>query len=88
MLTLQDGTHTIVVESGDAINRFSFTVEAEATPSETGNSTSDEATNSTKTDTGIPQTGDSTPWKIWIYLSAFSGLTLTIAFKKRNKISR
>ena len=88
LLTLQDGTHTIVVESGDAINRFSFTVEAEATPSEPGNSTSDEATNSTKTDTGIPQTGDSTPWKIWIYLSAFSGLTLTIALKKRNKISR
>lgn len=96
LLTLEDGTHTFVVESSDAINRFSFTVKSEATPSEPGSSTSDEPTNSTsneptnstKTDTGIPQTGESNSWKIWICLSAFAGLTLIIALRKRNKIIR
>ena len=85
LLTLEDGTHTFVVESDDAIDRYSFTVQSETTPSESDISTADEPT---KTDTGIPQTGDSTPWKIWIYLSTFAGLTLTVALKKRNKISR
>ncbi|MGN0457331.1 MAG: hypothetical protein ACI4F2_10780 [Acutalibacteraceae bacterium] len=88
LLTLEDGIHTLVVESSDAINCFSFTVKAETTLSEPGNSTSDEQTNSTKADMGIPQTGDSNSWKIWIYLFAFSGLILIIALKKHKKISR
>lgn len=88
LLTLEDGIHTLVVESSDAINCFSFTVKAETTPSEPGNSTSDEPTNSTKADMGIPQTGDSNSLKIWIYLFALSGLILIIALKKHNKISR
>ncbi|MDD5945122.1 MAG: LPXTG cell wall anchor domain-containing protein, partial [Clostridia bacterium] len=85
LLTLEDGAHTFVVETDDAIDRYSFTVQSETTPSESDISTADE---STKTDTGIPQTGDSSPWKIWIHLSAFAGLTLIIALKKRNKMSR
>lgn len=88
LLTLEDGIHTLVVESSDAINCFSFTVKAETTQSEPGNSTSDEQTNSTKADMGIPQTGDSSSWKIWIYLFAFSGLILIIALKKHKKITR
>ena len=88
LLTLEDGIHTLVVESSDAINCFSFTVKAETTPSEPGNSTSDEPTNSTKADMGIPQTGETNSWKIWVYLFAFSGLILIIALKKHKKISR
>lgn len=86
--TLEDGAHTLVVESSNAINRFSFTVKAETTPSEPDTSTPDEQTNSTKTDIVFPKTGDSNSWIIWIYLSAFAGLVLIIAIKKHNKISR
>ena len=88
LLTLEDGTHTLVVESSNAINRFSFTVKAETTPSAPDNSTSDGQTNSTKTDIVFPKTGDSNSRIIWIYLSAFAGLILIIALKKHNKISR
>lgn len=87
LLTLEEGTHTLVVESDNAINRFSFTVKAEATPSEPINSTSDESTNSTKTDDSVPQTGDSNSSNFLIYIAAFSGFILIIALKKRNKIS-
>lgn len=86
LLTLEDGIHTLVVETSDAINRFSFTVKAETTPSESDSSTADGQTNSTGTNIDIPQTGDSNSWKIWIYLSAFAGLTLIITFKKHKTI--
>ncbi|MGN1457334.1 MAG: PT domain-containing protein [Acutalibacteraceae bacterium] len=110
LLSLEEGEHTLDVDSKDAIYRFSFTIEDEAnsfepnnsaseeptnvtsdeptnsTPDEPTNSASDEPTNSTKTDSDIPPTGDSDSWKIWIYLSAFAGLTLIITFKKRNNI--
>ncbi|MGN0461195.1 MAG: hypothetical protein ACI4HZ_01995, partial [Ruminococcus sp.] len=36
LLTLEDGEHTLVVESSDAISRFSFTVNNKTTPSESG----------------------------------------------------
>lgn len=87
LLTLEEGTHTLVVESDYAINRFSFTVKAEATPSEPINSTSDEPINSTKIDDYSPRTGDSNSSNFLIYIAAFSGFILIIALKKRNKIS-
>ena len=79
MLTLEDGIHTLVVESADIVNRFSFTVKAETIPSEP-----DEET---KTDIDFPNTGDSSFGIIWIYLSVFAGLTLIIIIKKHNKKS-
>lgn len=79
LLTLEDGMHTLVVESGDAISRFSFTVKAETAPTEP-----DEET---KTDIDFPNTGDSNFGIIWVYLSVFAGLTLIIALKKHNKKS-
>ena len=79
LLTLEDGMHTLVVESADIVNRFSFTVKAETAPSEP-----DEET---KTDIDFPNTGDSSFGIIWIYLSVFAGLTLIIFIKKHNRKS-
>ncbi|MDD6251418.1 MAG: hypothetical protein PUA85_02060 [Oscillospiraceae bacterium] len=79
LLTLEDGMHTLVVESADIVNRFSFTVKAETATSEP-----DEET---KTDIDFPNTGDSSFGIIWIYLSVFAGLTLIIIIKKHNRKS-
>lgn len=86
LLTLESGTHTLAVESSNAINSFSFTVASKSTPSEPDNSVSDEKpSSSTDTNIDAPQTGDSNIWKIWICISIFSVIAIITVSQKAKK---
>lgn len=96
LLTLESGTHTLAVESGNAINSFSFTVDSKSTPSEPDNSEPDNSKPDEKpspsTDTNIdaPKTGDSNSWVYMAVLASAMGLIIFINIKvnKKNKITK
>lgn len=91
LLTLESGTHTLAVESGNAINSFSFTVAYKSTTSEPDNSVSDEKpSSSTDTNIDAPKTGDSNSWVYMAVLTSAMGLIIFINIKanKKNKMTK
>lgn len=88
--SIGNGTHMLIIEYDNEIDSCSFTIAYEENTSKPDNSTPDNSiqdnpTNSITSNVDIPQTGSSDVWKLFLYISMFSAVTIIISKKAKKQ---